>query len=225
MRRGHLASGVGGTRSRHGSVIRYACLTASAARRIQASGVIFAAGPTSNFSRHLVEQQRAASHGVGGDALFLCPGIFCAPVSRRLLGRYCAKRSARSTKSRSYCELYARRAVASQHHESGSTCKARSADDAHLPPTIERLRYSDECLLKSCAKLRSAGATPTPADSRSQDETCGCRSSDRRTLDHRRSNLPGHHERRTGPLFDAQRAAESCRVFMMTRKVGTTMIQ
>src|SRR5437879_10881895 len=82
MRRGHLTSGVGGTRSRHGSVIRGACLTASAARRIQASGVIFAAGPTSNFSRHLVEQQRAASHSVRGDALFLCPGIFCAPVSR-----------------------------------------------------------------------------------------------------------------------------------------------
>src|SRR2546422_414470 len=44
------------------------------------------------------------------------------------------------------------------------------------------------------------------------------RSSDRGTLDHRRSNLPGHHEGCTGPLFDAQRAAESCRVFRGRRR-------
>src|SRR5260370_15027420 len=137
MRRGHVTSWVGGTRSRHGSAIRYACLTASAARRIQANGVIFAYGPTSNFWGHLVEQQGAAGNRVRGDALLLCPGIFRAPVSRWLLGRDCAQHPARATKNRSHFELDARRAVASQHHESGSTCEARSGDDAHLPPTIE----------------------------------------------------------------------------------------
>src|SRR6267378_1950744 len=183
MRRGHVTSGVGGTRSRHGSVIRYACLTASAARRIQASGVIFAHGPTSIFSRHLVEQQCAACHGVRGDALLLRAGIFRTPVSRRLLGRDCAQRPAHGTKGRSHFELDARRAIASYRGESGRTGEARSGDDAHLPPIVERLWYGDECLFECCAKFRSASAPPAPVDSGTQYQACGCGGSDWRPLD------------------------------------------
>jgi len=140
----------------------------SAARRIQASGVILQTGQHRIF-RVIWWSAMCCLPQVRGDALLLRPGIFRAPVSRPASRTRLCQRPAREQKVKPLTG--ARRAIAS-YRRSGRTEEARSEMTLTLPPIVDvcgtgRMPFES-------GEFRFASGRLLLCDSGSQYQACGC---------------------------------------------------